>query len=116
MTTTEKKPFYLINSIDAKADDFTKEGYKVISFGQVKAEIMNVLKDKETAIKYHNWNEVSTPDNLQMKEIKNQLENIVFKESRGGGGRTAISWEDGESYLRYHSGIVYKWYNTQKAN
>ena len=111
MNTIEKKPFYLIAGTNATAEDFTKEGYKVISFGQVKKEIMTILKDKETAYSFHEWNEFINPENTKMKEIQSQLNNIVFKESRGGGQKTVIAWEDGESYLRYHSGIIYKWFN-----
>ena len=107
---TNKKEFYLITGINTTAEDFTKEGYKVISFGQVKKEIMTILKDERTALNYHNWNEFLNPENLEMKELNTQLQNIVFKESRGGRGRQVIGWENGESYLRYHSGVIYNWF------
>lgn len=107
-----KKEFYQIAGINTTSQDFINEGFKVISFGSVKNEIMAILKDKGTADKFHQWNEFIEPNNAEMKAIQRQLNNIVFKESRGGDGKTVIGWENGESYLRYHSGIFYKWFTT----
>ena len=50
-----------------------------------------------------------------MQTLNNNLSKIVFKESRGGSGYTSIGWENGESYLRYHSGIFYKWFKPVTA-
>ena len=105
-----KKQFYQICGIDTTATDFINEGYQVINIGMVKSSIMEILKDKETANKYHLWNEITEPTNNEMLLLKRKLETIVFKESRGNSQNRAIGWENGESYLRYHSGIIYKWF------
>lgn len=105
-----RKEFWELNSLDATNETFEKEGYKVISFGAVKKELMAILKDTETAYKYQKWNNILEPNNIEMLNLENELKNIVFKESRGGKGFYSIGWENGESYLRYHSGIIYKWF------
>jgi hypothetical protein len=104
------KPFYQLNSIEATPETFTNEGYRVINFGMVKKEIVSILGNKETAIRFHLYNDI-TDNDPEMKDIKNRLELIVFKESRGDSNSRAIGWENGNSYLRYHSGIIYKWFN-----
>lgn len=104
------KEFYLINGINTAAEDFKKEGYTVINFGQVKSKIMEVLKDRETADKFHRYNYPFTTDNPELNEIHHKLQSIVFKESRGNSQSRAIGWENGNSFLRYHSGIIYKWF------
>ena len=42
--------------------------------------------------------------------INKELNKIVFKESRGGKNFYSVGWENGNSYLRYHSGIGYRWF------
>lgn len=105
-----KKEFYEISSITATAEDFISNGFTVISFGQVKKVLMGILGDEETAHEHHLYNYPFTNDNEKLNSLSLKLQNIVFKESRGGGGKTVIGWENGESYLRYHSGIIYKWF------
>lgn len=106
-----RKQFYEICSIDATNSSFEQHGYRVINFATVKSEIMAIFGNGETAIEYHTWNNITDPGNTKMLEIKRQLENLVFKESRGNSQYRAIGWETAESYLRYHSGIIYKWYS-----
>lgn len=106
-----KSEFWEINGINTTNDDFEKAGFKVISFGMVKKELMAILGDIETASKYHNWNKITEPKNKEMNELNDKLSKIVFKESRGSKNCKAIGWENGESYLRYHSGIFYRWFN-----
>ncbi len=106
-----KQEFFEIADIDATNEDFEKNGFRVISFGMVKQELMNILCNRETATKYHLWNKISDPKNKQMKALNEKLCRIVFKESRGNKYSRAIGWENGESYLRYHSGILYNWFN-----
>ena len=108
-----KKEFWEISGINTTKEDFENAGFKVINFGMVKTELMKVLSDMGTAEKYHLWNNITDPDNKDMQELNNKLSRRVFKESRGGGGYTVIGWENGESYLRYHSGIIYKWFKPQ---
>lgn len=104
------KEFYMIAGIDATKEDFEKEGYKVISFGAVKKTIMEVIKDRETYDRYNRYNYPFTTDQKDLNELSKQLQKIVFKESRGGGGRSVIGWENANGYLTYHSGIGYKWF------
>ena len=106
-----QKQFWEIAGINVTPETFKENGFTVINFGMVKKELMKILSNRETAVKYHLWNEISEPNNKEMVELNNKIKNIVFIESRGGGGRTVIGWENGESYLRYHSGIIYKWFN-----
>lgn len=101
--------FYQLCSINTTADQFIEAGFKVISFGTIKREIMNILGDKYTAHEYNLYNNI-IGGNEKMKRIYDQLEKIVFKESRGGKNYQSIGWENGNSYLRYHSGIIYKWF------
>lgn len=110
-----KKEFWELNGLNTSKEDFEANGFKVINFGMVKTELMKILVDEETANKYHLWNSIIEPDNKEMKAINEKLSQIVFKESRGGGGYTVIGWENGESYLRYHSGIFYRWFKPQYA-
>ena len=105
-----RREFHELSNPRNTKEVFINEGYQVISFGSVKKVLMDILKDKETANKYHLWNEILEPNNEEMIKIERQLENIVFKESRGGKNCYSIGWENGSSYLRYHSGIHYKWY------
>lgn len=110
-----KKEFWELSGLNTTKEDFENNGFKVINFSMVKTELMKILSDGQTAEKYHLWNDIIEPDNLEMKTIKEKLSKIVFKESRGGGGRFVIKWENGEGYLRYHSGIHYKWFKPQYA-
>ena len=107
---TLRKQFYQICGINATNEDFTNEGFKVISFGTVKKNLVDILRDKETANKFHLWNKFIEPNNIEMNNILDKLENIVFKECRGNSHKRAIGWENGASYLQYHSGIHYKWF------
>jgi hypothetical protein len=105
------KEFYLLNSLDATPEIFIKEGYNVISFAQVKKEILKILPTKKSAENFHSFNRIIDKGNKEMETIADRLNGIVFKEARGGGNRIVIGWETAETYLRYHSGIFYKWYN-----
>ena len=105
-----QKEFWELSGLDTTKEDFENAGYTVINFGMVKKELMKILGNIETANKYHSWNEFKEPNNKEMRSLQNNLSQVVFKESRGGGGYSAIGWENGESYLRYHSGIIYNWF------
>jgi len=107
----KNKEFYQICGINATNEDFEKNGFRVISFGAVKREIMSILKTRELAYAHHLYNSLCGI-NEEFEAIDRQLENIVFKESRGGGGRVSIGWENGKRYLDYHSGVIYKWFKT----
>jgi len=110
-----KQEFWELSGLDTTKEDFGNAGFKVINFGMVKTELMKILGDIETAEKYHLWNKFTEPKNKEMQTLNNNLSKIVFKESRGGSGYTSIGWENGESYLRYHSGIFYKWFKPVTA-
>ena len=45
-----------------------------------------------------------------IRVLNKELNKIVFKESRGGKNFYSVGWENGNSYLRYHSGIGYRWF------
>lgn len=105
------KEFYLINRIEATSKDFQDEGYTVINFSQVRDKIKDILGDKETAEKYHLYNYPFTQHDERLNEIHHKLEKLAFKEARGNSHKMAIGWENGNSYLRYHSGIIYKWFS-----
>jgi len=110
-----KQQFWELSGLNTTKEDFENAGFKVINFGMVKTELMKILGDIETAEKYHLWNKFTEPKNKEMQTLNNNLSKIVFKESRGGSGYTSIGWENGESYLRYHSGIFYKWFKPVTA-
>ena len=105
------KPFHELNGLDTTKEEWERNGYKVINFSQVKKEYLKVIDDEQLAHDYQMYNRYTTNKDKLMEEIYNKFQKIVFKESRGGGGRTVIGWENINSYLDYHSGIFYKWFN-----
>lgn len=105
----KNKEFYEICGINATNKDFEDNGFKVINFSMVKNEYLKIIKNKDVANRFHLYNNISDND-TELNEIYNQFDKIVFKESRSGGGYTAIGWENINSYLSYHSGIHYKWF------
>lgn len=99
---------------------------KKINFGMVKKTYLNIIHNEETANLFHKFckcwydekAEIPKTSNMyltkeqadRMNEIYLQFENIIFTESRAGGGRIVIGEENINSYLQYHSGIHYKWF------
>ncbi len=92
----------------------------------VKKTYLSIIQDEKTANQFHKFCKIWYDENAEipktssmyltreeankMNEIYSKFENITFKESRGGGGYTVIGEETLNSYLRYHSGIHYKWF------
>lgn len=103
---------------------------KRINFGMVKKTYLNIIQNEETADLFHKFCKCWYDDNTEiektcsmyltkeqadrMNEIYLQFENITFKESRNGGGYSVIGESNINSYLQYHSGIHYRWF--QKIN
>ena len=112
------KEFYeLANELAFEKDqstikkEWTENSFTLINFSMVKSEYMKLISDPETAEKFHMYNDITDrAESPDMAAIYDRFERIVFKESRGGGGRSVIGWENINSYLQYHSGIHYKWF------
>lgn len=105
------KEFYEVNSINATKEDFEREGFTVINFNSVKQKYMEFIDNRELAHEFHLYHDLTDRDKKpHLAKIYDSFERIVFKESRGGGGKCCIGWETINSYLQYHSGIIYKWF------
>ena len=104
------KEFYqLANKFETTKEEWEQNGFKVINFSMVKAEYMKYINNAELAERFHNFNYLADNDSELLK-IHEAFEKIVFKESRGGKYSMAIGWENINSYLQWHSGIHYKWF------
>lgn len=105
------KEFNIINSLNTTKEDWESEGYKVINFANVKKEYLKVIDNIQLAHEYHSYNDITDSEKKpHLKEIHNQFQKIVFKESRGSANHRAIGWENLNTYLDYHSGIIYRWF------
>jgi len=91
--------------------EWNNNGFKIINFAMVKKEYFNIIKNKTIADKFHLYNDICDND-PEMKAIYNKFDKIVFKETRGNSVSRAIGWENINSYLRYHSGIQYRWFKS----
>jgi len=107
---TTKKEFWELTGLDTTKEDFENNGFTVINFGMVKKALLPILGNAETAKRYNLWNKITDPKNKEMQSLNDKLSKIVFKESRCGGGYSAIGWENGVSYLRYHSEVLHNWF------
>jgi len=90
-------------------NEWNKNGFRIINFAMIKKEYFNIIPSKQIADKFHLYNPLCDND-PELKAIYDKFNNIVFRETRGNSVSRAIGWENINSYLRYHSGIHYKWF------
>ena len=93
--------------------DWNDNGFRIINFAMVKKEYLKVINNYSLACRFNDYNNIIGGDD-EMRVIYDTFQHIVFKESRGDGRSRAIGWENINSYLRYHSGIIYEWFKNSR--
>ena len=93
--------------------DWNDNGYRIINFSMVKSEYLKIINNYPLACRFNDYNDIIGGDS-EMKLIYDTFQHIVFKESRGSRQYSAVGWENINSYLRYHSGIIYEWFKNSR--